>query len=93
MSQQISREIFETALTELGHDPGDYRGKRLSLSQMSELYDLEQDIILDAVDQCLVSVHYDYQKDVIWVDALEAAHFFYCLKSNSALFSGTLIQD
>jgi len=86
MLQQISPEAFEAALVELGHDPADYRGKRLTIAQMGELYGLDQDIIVDAIDHDMVSVHYDYRKDIIWVDALEAAHFYYCLRTKMSLY-------
>jgi len=87
MSQQISKKDFESALSELGHDPSDYAGKRLSLTGLCELYNLEQEVIIEAIDQDLVSAHYDYRNDTIWIDALDAAHFYYCLRSDSVLVS------
>jgi hypothetical protein len=83
--QQINKTEFSKALMELGHDPSDYEGKRLSLSSMCELYELSQETILDAIDQDLVSAHYDYKNDTIWIDALEAAHFFYCFRNTQKL--------
>jgi len=79
MSHQIDKHFFEKALTELGHNPNEYRGKRLSISSMSELYSITQDAIVNAIDLDQVSAHYDYKNDTIWVDALDAAHFYYCL--------------
>ncbi len=87
MPPQITRDEFVSALSELGHKPEDYIGKRLSLNGMSELYDLEQDIILEAIDRHHIGAHYDYRNDTIWVDALDAAHFFYCVQNEAALYS------
>ena len=84
---QISKEDFAVALQELGHNPEEYRGQRLSLVGMCELYDLEQDIILDAVDRRHIAAHYDYHNDTIWVDALDAAHFFFCIRSEAHLYA------
>ena len=54
---------------------------------MSELYEIDTDHILDAIDRKLISAHYDYNADIIWVDALDAAHFFYCIKNEAHLYS------
>jgi hypothetical protein len=86
MPMQISRKVFEEALVELGHDPQQYIGKRLSLSSMGELYGIETEAIIEAIDKNLVSAHYDYKRDTIWIDALDAAHFFYCVTSKNAMF-------
>lgn len=87
MPPQVSKETFMRALRELGHDPREYQGKRLSLEGMAELYELSQDTILDAIDQKHIGAHYDYMNDTIWVDALEAAHFFYCIQNEAHLYS------
>jgi hypothetical protein len=88
MPPQVTKEAFASALAELGHDPEAYRGQHLTLSGMCELYDLEQDSVLEAIDRRLVAAHYDYMADTIWVDALDAAHFYYCVKSEADLFAG-----
>lgn len=87
MSPQIDKSEFTKALSELGHNPDDYSGKRLSLKGMAELYELNQDDILDAIDRKLIGAHYDYMNDTIWVDALDAAHFFYCIKNEAHLYA------
>ena len=84
-SSIVSRTDFASALMDLGHDPIDYQGKKLSLNGMSELYELEQDAILDAIDAKLISAHYDYKQDTIWIDALDAAYFYYCLNMDGDL--------
>jgi hypothetical protein len=84
---QVSKEEFAAALREMGHDPDTYAGKRLSLSGMSELYDIEQDLILEAIDLRHIAAHYDYHNDTIWVDALDAAHFYFCIKSEAHLYA------
>jgi hypothetical protein len=84
-SSIVSKTDFASALMELGHDPIEYQGKKLSLSGMSELYDLDQNAIIDAIDAKLISAHYDYRQDTIWIDALEAAYFYYCLNMDGDL--------
>jgi hypothetical protein len=71
----------------MGHDPDDYRGKRISLSGMCELYELDQDLVLEAIDLRHIAAHYDYHADTIWVDALDAAHFFFCVRSEAHLYA------
>lgn len=87
MPPQVSKEAFAAALHELGHDPETYRGKRLTLLGMCELYQLEQDLILDAIDLRHIAAHYDYHADTIWLDALDAAHFYFCIKNEAHLYS------
>lgn len=86
MGPQVGKEIFKQALVELGHDPANYEGKRLSLVGMCELYELDHDFLLSAIDQKEIAAHYDYFHDTIWVDALDAAHFYYCLLSRPKMF-------
>lgn len=85
MSLQVSKHAFSEALAELGHDPGLYEGKRISLAGMLDLYNVEEDVVITAIRNKDIAAHYDYQNDVIWVDALDAAHFYYCLSSSRAL--------
>jgi hypothetical protein len=87
MPTLISKNDFALALSELGHNPADYAGKKLTLTGMAELYEVEEDSILGAVEAKLLSAHYDYSKDTIWVDALEAAHFYYCVKMENDLLN------
>lgn len=89
MPPQVSKEEFAAALQEMGHDPGDYAGKRISLVGMCELYDLDQDIVLEAIDYRHIAAHYDYHADTIWVDALDAAHFYYCIRAESHLYAAS----
>jgi hypothetical protein len=86
LASQVSKEDFVSALKELGHDPAFYEGKKLSLDAMSQLYEIDENIILDAIDRRKVNAHYDYGTDTIWVDALEAAHFYYCSCNEMSLF-------
>lgn len=87
MPPQVSKEVFSSALQELGHNPEAYRGQRLSLKGMCDLYELDQDHVLDAIDQKQIAAHYDYMADTIWVDALDAAHFFFCVKHEAHLYA------
>lgn len=86
MYQHISRETFEKALTELGQDPSQYRGQRLHLEGFCELYTIEEAEAIDAIENGMIQAHYDYKKDCIWIDALEAAHYYYCNHNNSLKF-------
>jgi len=85
MPPQVDKQTFRQALNELGHDPDHYAGQRISLSGMSELYEMEQDLILEAIDCKQIAAHYDYQNDTIWIDALDAAHFYYCIRNFTSL--------
>lgn len=88
MSLQVSKQAFSEALAELGHDPGHYEGKRISLAGVMDLYGVDEDVVIAAIRNKDISAHYDYQQDIIWVDALDAAHFYYCLSSSRALTDG-----
>ncbi len=89
MPPQVSKETFALALKELGHNPGEYSGKRLTLVGMCQLYGLDQDLVLEAIDLHHIAAHYDYHADTIWVDALDAAHFFFCLRQEAHLYADT----
>ena len=82
MEFQISKDIFKKALLELGHDPDQYEGKKITLSNMCDIYSFSHDELISEIEKKYLSAHYDYKNDNIWVDALEAAHFFYCKKSD-----------
>jgi hypothetical protein len=87
MPPQVSKEEFAAALADMGHNPDDYRGKRITLAGMCELYELDQDVVLEAIDRRHIAAHYDYHADTIWMDALDAAHFFYCVKVEAPLYA------
>ena len=78
---QITVSEFEAALVDLGYNPDDYRGKRMSLETVQKNYGLKEDLILDAISEKQIAAHYDYLSDVIWLDSLDAAHFYYCVVS------------
>lgn len=87
MSPQVSKEMFSSALRDLGIDPAEYSGQRLTLEGMCELYEIEEAAIMDAVDLKKIAAHYDYRNDVIWVDALEAAHFYFCVRNEAQYYA------
>lgn len=87
MPPQVTKEAFSTALLELGHNPNDYIGKRLTLAGMCELYELSEESVIEAIELRHIAAHYDYMNDTIWVDALDAAHFFFCVRSEAHLYS------
>ncbi|RYZ59517.1 MAG: hypothetical protein EOP07_03720 [Proteobacteria bacterium] len=86
MNAQVDKAVFKQALVELGHDPASYEGKRLSFNGMCELYELDPDFVLNAIDLKEIPAHYDYFNDTIWMDALDAAHFYYCHLSKEQIF-------
>ena len=88
MPPQVDKEFFLKALSELGHDPEQYIGKRLSLEGMAELYGLDQDVIIEAIDLKQIAAHYDYMADTVWVDALDAAHFYFSIRNEAHLYAG-----
>lgn len=88
MPPQVSKDAFALALRELGHDPDSYRGQRLSLGGMCELYEVAQDAVLEAIELRQIAAHYDYMNDTIWVDALDAAHFYYCVRAANHPYYG-----
>ena len=79
--RQVTKAAFKKALRELGHSPEKFEGQRVPLEKMATLYNLDPEHILNAVEKKELAAHYDYLKDLIWIDALEAAHFYY-LKGN-----------
>jgi hypothetical protein len=87
MPPQVSRQDFELALREMGHDPTEYKGKKLSLAGMVGIYEIEEDIIIEAIKRKHIAAHYDYNKDTIWIDALDAAHFYYCIRTEAHLYA------
>lgn len=89
MGPQVNKETFIQALRELGHNPEDYIGKRLSMEGMAELYELEQEHIIDAIVAKKIGAHYDYLADTVWIDALDAAHFYFSIRNESHLYAPT----
>jgi hypothetical protein len=87
MPPQVSKTDFAAALSELGVDPALYSGKRLTLQGLSDLYEISQDLVLEAIERRHIAAHYDYHSDTIWVDALDAAHFYYCIRTEAHLYS------
>ena len=87
MVPQVDRTMFVKALEEMGHNPEDYVGQRLSLDGMCELYELDNVTIVAAIEQRLIAAHYDFKLDTIWIDALEAAHFYFCIRNEAHLYS------
>ena len=84
---QVDKASFQSALIEMGHNPAQYAGKKLSIEGMSALYEIDQDAILDAIELKHIAAHYDFSNDTIWVDALDAAHFYYCIRTEANLYA------
>lgn len=81
MDIQVTKDMFKLALEELGHDPKKYEGQKLTLKHMCKVYEFNYEELISEIEKKSLSAHYDYKNDQIWIDALEAAHFFYCKKS------------
>lgn len=84
---QVEKTLFIKALEELGHNPSQYADQRLTLQGMSELYELDTEVIVDAIDKKVISAHYGYKSDDIWIDGLEAAYFYFCTRNEAHLYS------
>ena len=87
MGPQVDRENFIKAITELGHDPNQWVGKQLSIEKSIEIYKLKESDLLDAIDKDLIQAQYDYPKDTLWLDALDVAHFSFCILNEAHLYS------
>jgi hypothetical protein len=81
MEKHIDKTYFIKALKELGHDPSQYLGKKLTLEEVGILYNFQEDSLIEAINSKILAANYDYQTDKIWIDALEAAHFHFCVMS------------
>lgn len=86
-SLQVTKEDFAKALRELGHNPIEYEGRKLTLTALCEVYELPKDVVIEAIDKKYISAHYDYYSDTIWVDALDAAHFYYCIRNAASIYA------
>ena len=87
MAPQVSKRDFIKALSEMGMNPEDYSGKKISLDSAAETYELKKDVLVEAIDRNHIGAFYDYSTDTIMVDALDTAHFFYCVKNEAHLYS------
>ena len=86
MEFQVDQKMFAKALRELGHDPDQYSGKKLAIDEVERVFELDRSDILDAIEAKLITAHYDYKTDIIWLDALQTAHFYFCVRSHRDLF-------
>lgn len=84
---QITQEEFKFALEELGHDPRLYSGQRVSVEEAAQLYELSEDVLLEAIETRVLRANYDFLDNKVWLAGLDLAHFYYCLKSTVALFA------
>lgn len=90
---QVEKTLFVKALEELGHNPSKYAGQRLTIEGMSELYELDTELIVDAIDKKVIAAHYGYKNDGIWIDGLEAAYFYFCTRNEAHLYSANGVTD
>ena len=82
---QVTILEFESALVELGYRPEDYRGKKITLQTVQKTYGLREEVVLEAISRKEIAAHYDYISDVIWLDSLDIAHFYYCVVSKPVI--------
>ena len=71
--------VFTVALEELGINVCDFNGKVLSLVELSDRYDIDYEDVISAIEADQLHTHYNYMRDEILVDALEAAYFAHCI--------------
>ena len=83
ISQQITKKDFALAMEELGHDPKRFQGKKINLVDMAKIYNYKIPYLLDEIEQKTLEAHYDYVSDKIWIDAFDAAFFYYCDQSEN----------
>ena len=74
-----ANQVYSVALEELGIDSGVFSGEMLSLVQVSNNYRIEYEEIITAIEADQLHTHYDYMRDEILVDSLEAAYFAHCI--------------
>ncbi len=87
---QITQDEFRVALEELGHNPSDFETQKVSIAEAAQLYEISEDILLEAIEANILRAHFDFKSRQVWLAGLDLAHFFYCLKSNEALFAQSL---
>ena len=87
MEPQVNKETFIKAIQEMGHDPSQWIGKHLSLENAVMTYGMEEESILKAIEANHIEAQYDYPNDTIWLDALDIAHFYFCVMNEAHLYS------
>ena len=87
MGPQVNRENFIKAIEEMGHDPSQWVGKHLSIENSMDIYNFEETDLLDAIEKGLIEAQYDYPNDTLWLDALDVAHFSFCVLNEAHLYS------
>ena len=77
MSNEKQKALFKRAIEKLGHKTSFMENKRISVEKFSKSYAIPMEIILKAIEQKKIHVHYDYSKEIVWLDLLEACYFSY----------------
>jgi len=80
MSDKKRKEIFKQAVEDLGHELSFMENQRITLEMFSNSYNVSMELILEAIEKKKLEVHYDYEKEIVWLDLLEACYFSYCLE-------------
>lgn len=80
MSDKKRKEIFKQAVEDLGHEISFMENQRISIETFSDSYGVPMELIVEAIENKRLQVHYDYEKEVVWLDVLEACYFSYCLE-------------
>lgn len=79
MPKTNKRALFKKAIENLGHEISFMENHKISLDKFSKRYSIPMEIIIDAIEQKKIKVHYDYEKETLWLTLLEASYFSYCL--------------
>lgn len=82
MSNEKKKAHFRRALKKLGHEVSFMENKRLSIEKFSTSYEIPMEAILGAIEQKTLHVHYDYKKEILWLDLFEACFFSYQFQLN-----------
>lgn len=80
MTYSKRKNLFKQAVEDLGHEISFLENKRISIKKFSQEYHVPLKMILKAIEEKKLGAHYDYKKEEVWLDLLEACYFSYCLE-------------
>lgn len=75
--EQVDREQFIEALCELGHDPKEFSGLEVSVSEAAKIYRVDESFIIEAVQSNRIRASANASREVN-VNILDLAYHYYC---------------
>lgn len=81
MSNLKRKALFRRAIEDLGHEISFMENQKITIKQFSTEYSVPMELILKSIEEKKLQAHYDYKKEVVWLDLLDACYFSYCLGS------------